>query len=44
MCVCKHLNQRARRIGKSIVKSFRGVLKTKKEKKTHDKTELHNSI
>ena len=35
MCVCKHLNQRARRIGKSIIKSFRSVFKKKKRKKKH---------
>ena len=43
ICVCKCLNQRVR-IGKKNGKSFKGVSKTKEEKKTHEKIQFHNSI
>ena len=43
-CLCKYLNQRVRRIGDSNGKSFLGVSKTKKKKKTHGEIEFHNSI
>ena len=33
MCVCKNLNQSLKRIGERNGKSFKGVSKTKKEKK-----------
>ena len=44
MRVCKYLNQRVRRISEKNRKSFKGVSKTKKKKKTHEDIEFHDSI
>ena len=44
MCIYKYLNQRIRRIGQKNEKSFRGISKMKKKKKTHEEIEFHDSI
>ena len=44
MHLCKHLNERVRRIAEENRKSLKGVSETNKQKKIHEEIECHNSI
>ena len=44
MHVCKYLNQIVTRVGQNNGKSFKGVSKTKKKKKTHEEIKFYKSI
>ena len=43
MCICKHINQRVKRVGKIEWKIFQGCFKNINEKK-HEEIEFHYSI